>query len=216
VNATGTPSRDVMHVSAGSMNGFAAGAERERGSWTRSPAADGHRGGLADLSEREPRACWLQVTTRSRPMSEVTEYEASCRALVRANGQRILERLRELGVASAQADYNGYGDSGQLETVELIGGGGDAARACVTVGRVEQRFEDGRWTRVVEEREVALDEALKDLFYDALEMLAPGWEINDGSQGLVSLTVATGKIDLCHDWNVTQTERFEIGIDVAA
>ena len=149
-------------------------------------------------------------------MSEVTEYEATCRALVRANGQRILERLRALAVASAQAEYNGYGDSGQLEAVELIGGGGDAARAGVTVGRVEQRFEDGRWTRVVEDREVALDEALKDLFYDALEMLAPGWEINDGSQGTVSLVVATGKIDLCHDWNVTATEHFEVGIDVTA
>jgi hypothetical protein len=60
--------------------------------------------------------------------------------------------------------------------------------------------------------ERTLRDAVMDLFYGALERQAPGWEINEGSQGSVRLDVATARLHLDHEWNTTEGHAWDLDL----
>ncbi len=72
----------------------------------------------------------------------------------------------------AMAEYSGSGDSGEITQIWISPGGDD-------VGDL-------------------LEQAISDLAYDVLEAKQPGWEINEGSEGVVTIDIKTGKLTLSH------------------
>jgi len=91
---------------------------------------------------------------------------------------KLLEKLRRLGVEIVTADYDGSGDRGQIEDPQF--------------GSREVPAETQK--------------AVLDFFYDALEEVHPGWELNEGSYGTFEWDVRVDAIKLAH---TTITEDYE-------
>ncbi len=95
------------------------------------------------------------------------------------SGRRELyQKLRKLGVKTVTAQYDGCGDSGQIEDPEF--------------GPVEVP--------------PALVRAVHDLFYDLLEAHYAGWEINEGSFGQFEWDLGADSIALEHSTRTYETE----------
>jgi len=93
-----------------------------------------------------------------------------------------LPALRPLQVANIEAAYSGSGDSGAIDGVQ---------------------FRDSKGIRI--ERSTIpgpLKESLEDALY---EFLPAGFEINDGSQGTLTVDVQAGTVKLDHQENYTSS-----------
>lgn len=126
---------------------------------------------------------------------------------VKHNRPVLLKVLKDLKVRTVKSEYDGSGDSGQLEgpvldpepkpdlvpTVSVLVHGG-------------WRPKDGE---ITETRTKTLIEAIQDLFYDLLEIQHPGWEINEGSTGEFLWTVRFDRVRLIHNQRIETVETSE-------
>jgi hypothetical protein len=94
----------------------------------------------------------------------------------------ILPGLRTHRVANIEAAYSGYGDSGAIDGIQYRDETG------VRVDRTTLP------TPVVEQ--------LENVLY---ELLPPGFEINDGGQGTLTIDTLTAKVTIQHQENYTET-----------
>ena len=93
---------------------------------------------------------------------------------------QIVPQLVQHRVANIEAAYSGYGDSGAIDGLQFR----DAAGQRVDRASVPQD--------VIEQLETCV-----------YEFLPVGFEINDGSQGTLTLDVLTGKATIQHQENYT-------------
>ena len=93
----------------------------------------------------------------------------------------ILPALVQHRVANVEAAYSGYGDSGAIDGLQFR----DAAGHRVDRASVPKD--------VIEQLEICV-----------YEFLPAGFEIDDGSQGTLTLDVATGRVSIQHQANVTE------------
>jgi uncharacterized protein YfaS (alpha-2-macroglobulin family) len=92
----------------------------------------------------------------------------------------ILPALLQSGVANVEAAYSGYGDSGAIDGVQ---------------------YRDKSGVRVEREKiPAALTDTLENVLY---EFLPAGFEINEGSQGTLTLDISASRITLTHQENDT-------------
>ena len=92
----------------------------------------------------------------------------------------ILPALAQHRIANVEAAYSGYGDSGAIDGLQ---------------------YRDAAGQRVDRETiPTTLVELLENVLY---EFLPAGFEINDGSQGTLTLDVLTGKVTIQHQENYT-------------
>ena len=96
---------------------------------------------------------------------------------------QILPQFRRLGVANIEVSYSGYGDSGAIDGVQYRGPTG------IRVDRAPIP------TQLVE-----------DLERCAYSFLPPGFEINDGGQGSLTIDVQASKVTLTHETNYTASD----------
>ena len=94
----------------------------------------------------------------------------------------IIPRLKQWGVSKVRAEYSGYGDSGCIDGITYL----DAHDQPVNMALVQP---DGA-------------PVIEDVLY---EFLPAGFEINDGSQGTLTIDVAAGTVTLEHGENYTET-----------
>lgn len=90
-------------------------------------------------------------------------YYAETLENVRRHLPEAARELKEAGVASVHIEYDGCGDSGQIESVSYLDREGKALDFSGTASLSEER--------------------LMDLFYDLTQARHPGWENNDGAFG---------------------------------
>ena len=94
----------------------------------------------------------------------------------------VLPALRKHRVANIEAAYSGYGDSGAIDGLQFRDAAGQRVdRASVPQDVIEQ---------------------LENCVY---EFLPAGFEVDDGSQGTLTLDVATGRVSIQHQENYTET-----------
>ena len=94
----------------------------------------------------------------------------------------ILPTLLKHRVANIEAAYSGYGDSGAIDGLQFRDAAGQRVdRASLPKDVIEQ---------------------LENCVY---EFLPAGFEVDDGSQGTLTLDVATGRVSIQHQANVTET-----------
>ena len=91
---------------------------------------------------------------------------------------KILKEMRALGVKTITADYDGYGDSGNVDNVEFT-----PAQSM---------------TKSTDE--------LDDFIFAFVYQQFPGFEINEGAQGDFVWDITTDKIKIEHIQNILQTE----------
>ena len=95
---------------------------------------------------------------------------------------QIVPQLVQHRVANIEAAYSGYGDSGAIDGLQFRDAAGQRVdRASLPKDVIEQ---------------------LENCVY---EFLPAGFEINDGSQGTLTLDVTTGRVSIQHQANVTET-----------
>ncbi len=112
----------------------------------------------------------------------LAEFHAQEQARVdRAKNQLrdvILPRLKQWGVSKVEAQYSGYGDSGSIDGISYL----DAAGEPVNMNLVRS----------------ASDPDIESVVY---EFLPAGFEINDGSQGTLTIDVKAGAVTVNHGQN---------------
>jgi hypothetical protein len=117
-----------------------------------------------------------------------------------ANKADLFAVLDGVGIVTVTVAFDGYGDSGQIESVDVIGKDGvshELPATSITIRRA-------RWGEdEPASDEMTVAEAVESLAYDLLGGAHPGWEINDGSYGSFVFDVAAGTITL--DCNVRFT-----------
>jgi hypothetical protein len=93
----------------------------------------------------------------------------------------LSQRLTQLGITSVSANFDGYGDSGQIEELET------------------------------EPTSVAIDEGLgAELENFLLDQLHGGWEINDGSFGHFTVNVPDGIVEVDGNWRVEKQSEAQV------
>jgi hypothetical protein len=110
-----------------------------------------------------------------------TEQERLDRAKSKLRTE-ILPALAQHRVANIEAAYSGYGDSGAIDGTQFRDPAG-------------QRIDRGAIPSPVLEQ-------LENCIY---ELLPAGFEINDGSQGTLTIETQTAKVTLKHQENYTET-----------
>ena len=104
----------------------------------------------------------------------------------------VFDILAATGITSVTVDFDGEGDSGQIESVI----------ACVGATRVELpttpvTLQHVSWNRdALSNRTEPLREAIETLCYDYLEQTHAGWENNDGAFGSFTFDVDNRTIEL--------------------
>lgn len=120
---------------------------------------------------------------------------------VRPENKAVLfEALAQVGIATVLVEFDGYGDSGQIEDISAHAGPDIAVNlpernveiACVEYGSLE-----------IVRQTFTVKEAIERLVYDFLEETHGGWENNEGAYGDFLFDVAERTITLNYN------ERFE-------
>lgn len=123
-------------------------------------------------------------------MTEVNDFYAQMlESQRRAAEQRVetraalLSELRALGVTRIEVQYEGYGDSGNVEDVLV------SPDTITLTEEMRRRVEDFGW--------------------DFAYALSPGFENNEGGYGELTWALATDKIDVSHSNRYIETNTTE-------
>ena len=108
---------------------------------------------------------------------------------VRKNLPEAARQLKNFGVVRVDIQYDGCGDSGQIEGVSYLNGEDEAVHP---IGNID-----------------LTEEAISDLFYDLLEVRHPGWENNDGAFGEFAWDLAADTLTHTHNARFTEYDTEE-------
>jgi Family of unknown function (DUF6878) len=115
------------------------------------------------------------------------------------NKKLIFAALAEAGVTKVSIEFDGAGDSGQIEEILAWNAAGDTIP--LPSDRKLQLTSPAPGNPPVE---TTLQEAVETLAYDYLEDTHPGWEINDGAFGTFVFDVPARSITLEHNERYTE------------
>jgi hypothetical protein len=122
--------------------------------------------------------------------------------LFKLNKAELLSALALSGVTHVVVTFDGYGDSGQIENVEVRAGDTDIALPSATI-----EIAEAIWGQTEPKRSsVSLATAVERLAYDVLEKTHCGWKNNDGTYGDIIFDVAAHTVMLDYNERYTATE----------
>lgn len=115
---------------------------------------------------------------------------------VRDNKDFVFDILEQEGIATFEVEFDGSGDSGQIESIsldkKLLG---RKIEGCKV--KNGSRYDPvTKTSSPVWEHDVTLQSLIEGVCYDILEDNFGGWEINDGSYGTFSFDVKKRKASL--------------------
>lgn len=145
------------------------------------------------------------------PAAPLSDWETKAAAQVKLDAElftlnktALLNALALAGVTRIVVSFDGYGDSGQIENVEV-----QAGDDSVTMPRAAIEIGDASWDQPEPKRSsVTIAEAVERLAYDVLERTHCGWENDDGAYGDVLFDVAEGVITLDYNERYTASENY--------
>lgn len=120
-----------------------------------------------------------------------------------ANITALFDALAEVGVTTVIVTFDGYGDSGQVESIDASNAQGEVALPAGEVALSSPG--DGE---AVEQIATPVKEAIEELAYDLLRDTHAGWENNDGAYGEFTFDVAARTISLDHNESYTAIESY--------
>lgn len=126
------------------------------------------------------------------------QYDAMYNDANQQNRFAVFDALTAAGITKVTVEFDGYGDSGQIQSITFQAGASAAElpRTSVTIHDVShlRRGDHEETVEKVEQQPVA--EAIEGLCYGYLEEHHGGWEIDDGSFGRFEFNVADRAISL--------------------
>jgi hypothetical protein len=129
-------------------------------------------------------------------MNDTTEIQSGAPAeLTRTHNKNLIfAALADLGVHRVTVDYDGSGDSGQIESIEAWNAVSEKV-PLPSIGKVQLAPENP--DRPVED--IGLEAAVEQLAWDYLYDNHCGWENNDGAFGTFVFDVPARTITLEHN-----------------
>lgn len=114
----------------------------------------------------------------------------------------LFDTLAAAGVTFVVVTFDGYGDSGQIEKIEVKAG--DAV-VDMPIGKVE--IAAAVWDQAEPDRsKVSIGDAIEQLAYDFLRQTHCGWENNDGAYGDFTFDVAERTVMLDYNERYTASD----------
>jgi hypothetical protein len=145
------------------------------------------------LTPLDPQRAWQQVLQNER-----NRAERFAEALA-PNKAALFTALDQTGITAVTVTFDGYGDSGQIESVDARRGEMPADLPDIEVILYHPRWDGSD----LEARTGGLRQSIEDLCYQLLRETHAGWENNEGAYGDFTFDAAARSIAL--DYN----ERFE-------
>jgi hypothetical protein len=131
-------------------------------------------------------------------------YETLKAELFALNKVAFFDAITPLGVIQVVVTFDGYGDSGQIENIEIRGGGDPIPEPTVII-----EFAEAEWGQAEPSRSsVSIASAAERLTYDVLERTHSGWENSDGAYGDVTFDVGAREITLDYNERYTSSENY--------
>jgi hypothetical protein len=118
----------------------------------------------------------------------------------RRSKELVFDALRDAGLTLVTVDFDGEGDSGQINDITAFVG--DQITPLPNT-EVDMHSADFGHPEITTDRK-ALADAIENLCYGYLEQEHGGWENNDGAYGEFTFDVAERKIEL--DFNARFTD----------
>lgn len=120
------------------------------------------------------------------------------------NKTKMFDALSAAGIISVVVVFDGYGDSGQIESIDANDAHGEVA---LPEGEIELAS-PSRDGDKIERESYPLKDAIEELAYDLLRDTHAGWENNDGAYGEFVFDVAARTISLDHNSRYTAVESY--------
>lgn len=154
---------------------------------------------MSDETSHSPEASfdWSAYQARERERARLIT------AARPANKTALFDALETAGIARIAVHFDGYGDSGQIEGIEVEG----AARMLpdASIDFAEPASDASGLERVA----LPVPEAIEAIVYTLLEQTHEGWENNDGAYGDFVFDVPNRTITLEYNERVTEAEYSE-------
>jgi hypothetical protein len=109
-----------------------------------------------------------------------------------ANKAALFDALAAAGITTVVVNFDGCGDSGQVEMIEARTGDDDCALPAVEVEIASM----GWGTDTIDRQTQPVSEAIETLVYDVLSQSHGGWENDDGACGDFTFDVAERSVTL--------------------
>jgi len=130
------------------------------------------------------------------------------------NREAIFSALADLGIEMVHVEYDGSGDSGQIESVSTFSDNVPSdVKLDEKIAFAEVRVATYRMTEAglvaettVTEKEFALRDAIEEFCYAVLEEDFGGWEIDDGACGEFTFDVSSQTVTCVHNARYTAYE----------
>jgi hypothetical protein len=112
----------------------------------------------------------------------------------------LFDALAGAGIAVVVVTFDGYGDSGQIENIEVQG-------ESTELPTVEIEFASVAWGDLeVRHHRLSVREALEALAYALLEQTHCGWENNEGAYGEFTFDIADRTVTLDYNERIESSE----------
>ncbi len=137
----------------------------------------------------------------------MASYENHLKVLAEANTLNktaVFDALIAAGIKTVTVNFNGEGDSGQIEEVVAY-----SNEAPGQIPATPIKLQSASWGNAKSTlRELPLSEAIEDLCYDYLSQEHGGWENNDGAYGEFTFHVEDRRIELDFNGRFTDSTNF--------
>ena len=152
-------------------------------------------------TSQAPLSCGAPISDWER---QKAAYETLKAKLFALNKAAFFDAIAPLGVTQVVVTFDGYGDSGQIENIEIRAGGDAIAEPTVMI-----EFVEAEWGQAEPNRSsTSIASAAERLTYDVLEWTHSGWENSDGAYGDVTFDVGAREITLDYNERYTSSENY--------
>ena len=136
------------------------------------------------------------IDTNDDWAEKARQHAALAEAIRAANKTALFDKLSGAGISIVIVQFDGYGDSGQIENIEAKAGENlvDLPDGQVEIARVHWGSPD------IERSTLSIRDAVEQLAFDFLEETHDGWEINEGAYGDFTFDVAERMVTLDYNW----------------
>lgn len=125
-----------------------------------------------------------------------------CNTIRPVNKQVLFDALAAASITSVVVRFDGYGDSGQIEDIEVQAGDQTTTLPTSAVEIAQAQWGSSEISRTT----LALRDAVESLAYDLLAETHGGWENNEGAFGDFTFDVAARTITLDYNERIETSE----------
>lgn len=152
--------------------------------------------------ETEAKPLVVLPVTMADIMAQIASENSARAALRPANKAAVFAALAGAGTTTVIVTFDGYGDSGQIESIDARNADADVPLPEETIAIVAIV-----WGRSEPEaRTMSVREAIEHLVYDALSETHGGWENNEGAYGEFVFDVPALEIRLDYNERIAPSE----------